>query len=161
MMGKLHVLNNNLSNDRKFSSAIAGDYKAFPYISSKEPYSNAGNSLCTLFDENSKSFVRYFSQGNNIVKYGVAGSEAYVDPNNLPNIPLAILTYDYSKTCAIVKDEEGIIKAYLYNFLSEDDSDVSGNGSRSIIDLSNCENIDQATMFYSGPSATCISLCHK
>lgn len=150
--GKLHVLNNNQSNDRKFSSAVAGVYDAFPYITLKSSGVNA-NPLCVVFDKLSKSFMRYYPGGTSMSRYGEASSGAYVDVNNLPNVPVAIMTYDYYRTCAVVKGVDGKINAHLYNFFSGDDTNLSGNGSRSIIDLSGCEDIDKAVMFYTGPIA--------
>lgn len=150
---KLHVINNNLSNDRKFSAAIAGDYQAFPYLTLKS-YRNNSAVTCVVFDEKSKSFLRYYTNGTSLAKFSAASSEAYVDANNLPSVPLAIFTYDGQKTGVILKDEEGKTALWLYNFWVEDDSNLSGNGSRSKIDLSNCEDIENATMFYAETSGS-------
>lgn len=152
--GKLHVLNQNLSNDRKFSSPIAGDYKAYPYITQKNTYSNTSSIACVIFDEQSKSFKPYYSGASELTSFGTASDEAYVDANDLPSEPLAIFTYDREKTGVILKDEEGKTALWLFNMFSEDDSNLSGNGSRSKIDLSACEDIDNATMFYAEPSGT-------
>ena len=151
--GKLHVINNNLSNDRKFSSVISGDYKAFPYITQKG-YSNSSGAACVIFDEKSKSFMRYYTGGTSFSRYGAASADAYVDANNLPSEPLAIFTYDREKTGVILRDEEGKIALYLYNLWAIDDSNLSGNGSRSKIDLSACEDIENATMFYAEASGS-------
>ncbi|MFV0590301.1 MAG: PKD-like family lipoprotein [Draconibacterium sp.] len=151
--GKLHIINNNLSNDRKFSAAISGDYQAAPYLTQKT-YSNNSDAVCIIFDKNSKSFMRYYNGGTSFSKFGAAGSEAYVDANNLPSIPQAIFTYDREKTGVILKDEEGKMALWLYNFWASDDSNLSGNGSRSKIDLSACEDIDKATMFYAETSGS-------
>ncbi|WP_163716025.1 PKD-like family lipoprotein [Mangrovibacterium lignilyticum] len=151
--GKLHALNNNLSNDRKFSAAIAGDYQASSYLSLKGSYSDAGKYLTVIFDEKSKSFLPYYANATSISRFGTSSPDAYVSPNNLPTIPMAIMSYDYTKTCAIVNDG-GTIYAYLYNFLSDDDTNFSGNGARSKIDLSGCEDIANAKIFYAGYSGT-------
>lgn len=151
--GKLHVINNNQSNDRKFSAAIAGDYQVFPYITMK-PGSNNTDVACVIFDEKSKSFMRYYTNGTSFAKFSAASSEAYVDANNLPSVPLAIFTYDGGNTGVILKDEEGKTALWLYNLWAEDDSNLSGNGSRSKIDLSACEDIENATMFYAEASGS-------
>ncbi len=150
--GKLHVINNNLSNDSKFSDEIAGDYDAFPYLTLYD--SSSDGALCTVYDKNSNSFLKYYYKGSSLTSYGTASADAYVDPNNLPNDPMAIMTYDYTKTCAIVKDDDGVVKAFLYDFFADDETDLSANGSRSVIDLSGCEGIEDATMFYCGYSGT-------
>lgn len=147
--GKLHVLNNNKGNDRKFSAAIGGDYDAFPFISHE-----LDDEICVVFDKESLSFMRYYSEGSTLVPFGTGASGAVVSPNNLPNVPLAIMTYGDDKTCAIVEDTDNVLKAFLYNFNSTVEGDYSAEGSRSKIDLSGCEDIDEATMFYAGYTAT-------
>ncbi|PTN05926.1 PKD-like family lipoprotein [Mangrovibacterium marinum] len=151
--GKLHVINNNLSNDRKFSSAISGDYEAFPYITQKG-YSNSSGAACVIFDEESKSFMRYYTGGTSFSKYGAASAGAYVDARNLPSLPLAMFTYNGDYTGVVLRDEDGKMALWLYNLWASDDSDLSGNGSRSKIDLSACEDIENATMFYAESSGT-------
>ncbi len=152
--GKLHVINNAQSNDRKFSAAISGDYTAYPFISRKNPYADPSPIACVIFDEKSKSFLRYYSESTSFSKYPAGSGEAFVDANNLPSIPLAIFSYDRQKTGVVLRDEDGKIALWLYDLMAEDDSDLSGNGSRSKIDLSNCEDIENATMFYAEASGS-------
>lgn len=151
--GKLHVINNNLSNDRKFSAAISGDYEAFPYLTKKD-YSNNSAVACVIFDKMSKSFLRYYSNGTSLTKFSAPSAGAYVDANNLPSVPLAVFTYDREKTGVVLRDADGKMALWLYNLWASDDSDLSGNGSRSMIDLSACEDIDKATMFYAEASGS-------
>lgn len=151
--GKLHVINNNLSNDRKFSAAISGDYTAFPYLTQKS-YSNNSAVACVIFDEKGKSFLRYYTNGTSLSRFGAASSGAYVDANNLPSVPKAIFTYNSQYTGVVLKDADEKMALWLYNFWATDASNLSGNGSRSKIDLSACEDIDKATMFYAEASGS-------
>lgn len=148
--GQLHVLNNNQSNDRKFSSAVAGDYELLPYISNE-----LEDELCVVFDKQSLSFMKYFDQGSSLVQFGSSSSDVVVSPNDLPSEPLAIFNYDESNTCVVLEDTDGKIKAFLYNFNSDTEGDYSAAGSRSVVDLSDCEDIANATMFYGASASTC------
>ena len=143
--GKLHMIDNTEGNDSRFSAPIAGDYEAYPYISSR-----LNNAACALFDMKSMSFVKYYSKASTISRLAPASSSAFVDANNLPSVPVAIVNINYGNTCAVLKDADGKMKAFSYNFNSGDESDFSGNGQRSIIDLSECEGINEATLFYGG-----------
>ena len=149
--GKLHVLYTNKGNDRKFSAPISGNYNAASYLSTatRKSSSPSGkiNADQVIFDLDNKKFRPYYPQANEISEFGPTIANAYVDVNNIPGTPLAILAAEAGSTYAIML--EGDVP-YLYhaNFYNAvDDGDLSADGANSKIDLSGCENIKEAKYF--------------
>lgn len=146
--GKLHVLYTNRENDRKFSAPIGGDYQAGNYLSqatktSWYPTTGAMNEDQVIYDEQSQGFRPYFPQEIEIGSFGPTSPDAYINVKKLPSNPLFMAGADGGKTYAILENE-GRHELYIMNFFNTvDDGDLSGNGYESIIDLSQCEDIDQ------------------
>lgn len=156
--GSLHTLYLDKANSRKFSAPIAGDskgYEAMPYLmfSTKttwRPTPNAINADQVVFDAKNLRFVPYFSRRSVLSTFTSTNKDAVVDANKLPVKPMVVLNGVNNSTYAIVKTE-GKTLLYRYNFYNRvDEGDLSADGARSVLDISGCEGLDDATMF-----ATC------
>lgn len=150
--GKLHVLYTNKSNDRKFSAPIAGDYEAWPFLmyntrTTWRPVSDAINAWQVIYDKKNRQFRPYYSQGTSISNFKSTTEDAYVDANKLPADPVAVFQTGGNYTAAIL-NIDGVPMLYRWCFYNvADDGDLSADGSRSIIDLSGCTDIQNAKLW--------------
>lgn len=151
--GKLHVIYANQPNDMKFSEPIAGDYDAYPFLMrATVPYRQVSgriNAWQVIFDKKSKSFRPYYSGSSQLSRFKTTLDDAYVDANNVPGDIKGIFQMGSYQT-GVVTVVDGTYYLYRFQFYNvEDDGDLSAQGERSIIDLSGCEDIQNATMFAS------------
>jgi len=144
--GKLHVLNNDQENDRKFSAPISGDYQAATFLSTEtrttwRPTAGAINADQIIFDEKNLKFRPYFANDIKMSEFGPTVNSAFADANKLPAKPMVVHSGGSGKTYAIVS-VEGVPYLYMFNFNNVvDDGDLSADGANSIIDLSGCKDI--------------------
>jgi len=144
--GKLHVLNNDQENDRKFSAPISGDYQAATFLSTEtrttwRPTAGAINADQIIFDEKNLKFRPYFANDIKMSEFGPTVNGAFADANKLPAKPMVVHSGGSGKTYAIVS-VEGVPYLYMFNFNNVvDDGDLSADGANSIIDLSGCKDI--------------------
>ena len=152
--GKMHVLYANQPNDMKFSEPIAGDYVAYPFLSHEtrttwRPVEGAINAWQVIYDQKNHKLRPYFNQSSQVSNFKSTVSDAVVDANNVPGDVKAVFQMGNSYT-GIVTHISGKPYLYIYNFYNRiDNGDLSGQGARSIIDLSGCEDIMNATMYKS------------
>ena len=146
--GKLHIINNNKENDRKFSAPISGDYQAGKYlsiatISDWRPTAGAISADQVVFDEKNLKFRPYFANDIKLSEFGPTVAGAFVDANKVPAKPLVMGGGVGGSTYAIVVNpEDGKPYLYMYNFYDVvDDGDLSADGANSVIDLSGCKDI--------------------
>ena len=155
--GKLHVIYANQPNDMKFSEPIAGDYVAAPFLMKNtlttwRPVEGAIDAWQVIYDEKNHRFRPYFSGASSVTAFKGTTSEAYVDANNVPGDVKAVFQGGGNYTCVITYIEG---KPYLYRYCFYnvvDNGDLSADGARSILDLSGCEDIQNATLFASNTS---------
>ena len=155
--GKLHVIYANQPNDLKFSEPVAGNYEAFPFLmintrTTWRPVEGAIDAWQVIYDQMSHSFRPYFSGGSSVSNFKSTADTAYVDANRVPGDVKAIFQGGGNYTCVITYIDG---KPYLYRYCfynKVDNGDLSAEGARSIIDLSGCEDIQNATMFASNTS---------
>lgn len=152
--GKMHVIYANHPNDMKYSEPIAGDYEAYPYLTpvtrtTWRPVANAINAWQVIYDQKNRKFRPYFSGSSQVSNFRTTVDDAYVDANNVPGDIKAIFQMNNNCT-GVVTYVDGVPYLYIYSFYNRvDNGNLSGNGARSIIDLSGCEDIQNAKMFYS------------
>ncbi len=152
--GKMHVLYTNQPNDMKFSEPIAGDYEAFPFLSHEtrttwRPVEGAINSWQVIYDKKNHSFRPYFNGSSQFSNFKSTVSDAVVDANNVPGDVKAVFQMSNSYT-GVVTHIDGKPYLYIYNYYNRiDNGDLSGQGARSIIDLSGCEDIMNAKIYSS------------
>ena len=152
--GKLHVLYANKSNDRKFSSPIAGDYEAYPYlmfetIASWRPVSGAINAYQVIYDRKNRKFRPYYNSASSVASFKKTDGDAYLDANSVPAEPKYIFNGGGNQTCAIV-EEDGQSWLYRYLFYNVvDDGDLSASGDGSKLSLEGCTDIKNAKYFAS------------
>ncbi len=151
--GKLHVLYNGKSNDRKFSSAIAGDYEAYPYLmytttTSWRPVTGAINSYNVIYDKKNHKFSPYYGSASALSSFKRTSSDAYVDANAVPENVKAVFNGGGNNTCVVAEDADGTTWLYRYLFYNRvDNGDLSASGARSKLDLSKCKDIKNAKLF--------------
>lgn len=151
--GKLHVLYNGKSNDRKFSSAIAGDYEAYPYlmyttISSWRPVTGAINSYNVIYDKKNHKFSPYYGSASALSSFKRTSSDAFVDANAVPENVKAVFNGGGNNTCVVAEDADGTTWLYRYLFYNRvDEGDLSASGAHSKLDLSKCKDIKNAKLF--------------
>ncbi len=151
--GKLHVLYNGKSNDRKFSSAIAGDYEAYPYLmytttASWRPVTGAINAYNVIYDKKNHKFSPYYGSASSLSSFKRTSSDAYVDANAVPENVKAVFNGGGNSTCVVTEDAEGTTWIYRYLFYNRvDNGDLSASGERSKLDLSKCKDIKNAKLF--------------
>ncbi len=152
--GKLHTLYTNVANDRKFSAPIAGDYEADTYLmfqskTTWRPTPNAINADQVIYDKKNDKFRPYFNMNTSIGNFKSTSGDVYADANKLPADPKVILNCGSNQTYCILK-EDGKNWLYRFNFYNRvDNGSLEAEGSRSKIDLSQCENLDNAKLFAS------------
>lgn len=152
--GKLHVLYSNKTNDRKFSEAIAGDYKAYPYLmfntmTSWRPVTGAINAYQVIYDEKNHKFRPYYSMGTSVSTFKHTDADAYVDANKVPATPKFIFNGGGNQTCAVI-EEDGKPWLYRYIFYNVvDNGDLSPAGEKSKMSLEGCTDIKNAKLFAS------------
>jgi len=152
--GKLHVIYANQPNDLKFSEPIAGNYEAFPFLmintrTTWRPVEGAIDAWQVIYDQKNHSFRPYFSGGSSLSNFKSTADTAYVDANKVPGDVKAVFQGGGNYTCVITYID-GKPFLYRYCFYNKvDNGDLSAEGARSIIDLSDCEDIEHATMFAS------------
>ena len=150
--GKLHVIYANQPNDMKFSEPIAGDYEAWPFLMRQtyttwRPVEGAINSWQVLYDKKNRRFRPYFSQSTSLSNFKSTVGDAYVDANNVPGDVKAVFQGGACMTY-VVTVIDGTYYLYRYQFYNiVDNGDLSADGARSILDLSGCEDIQNATHF--------------
>lgn len=150
--GKLHVLYTDMANDRKFSSAIAGDYVAYPYLMVKtfttySPVTDAIDAYQVIYDEENSKFRPYYSQATSVSSFKTTVSDAYADANSVPSTINAIFNGGGYATCCIIEKDDSIW-LYRYCFYNVvDDGDLSADGSRSILSLEGCTDIRNAKLY--------------
>lgn len=154
--GKLHTLYLDKANSRKFSSSIAGDikdYEAMPYlmIQTKTQWGHVADAIDAdqvLVDAKNLRFIPYYSRNTSTSSFKTTDKEvAVVDANQLPAKPMAVLNGENNNTYALIK-VDGTMYLYRFNFYNRvDEGDLSADGERSILDLSGCEDLANATMF--------------
>lgn len=157
--GKLHVLYTNQTNDRKFSSPIAGDYEAYTFLAHQTKTSwgaveGAINADQIIYDTKNQRFRPYFPYGTSISNFNSTNGDAWINANNIPSDPVAIFNgYSGQTYCIIVEDNVHYL--YRFNFYNRvDNGDLSADGQRSKIDLSACTGIAQATIFAANNAGT-------
>ena len=141
--GKLHVINNNKENDRKFSAPISGDYIAGNYLSieTRNSYSSGSiNADQVIFDEKNMKFRPYFANDIKMSEFGPTAAEAFADANKIPAKPMVMQGGASGRTYAIIP-VNGVPYLYRFDFNGVDDGDLSADGANSIIDLSGCKDI--------------------
>lgn len=152
--GKMHVIYANQPNDLKFSEPIAGDYTAYPFLMKNtlttwRPVEGAINAWQVIYDQKNKRFIPYFSGAASFSAFKSTIQEADVDANNVPGEVKAIFQGGANYTCVITVID-GVTYLYRYCFYNVvDNGNLSAEGARSIIDLSGCEDIANATAFTS------------
>ncbi len=154
--GKIYTLYTNRANSRKFSAPIAAadneGYVAAPFMmrnprydySNKQGVINAGQ---VIYDSKNRRFLPYYAQRTSLSNFLATADSARLDANRLPVQPKAIVNGYNNETFAIM-DIDG--KPYLYRYLFYevvDKGDLSADGSRSIIDMSGCEDFANAKLF--------------
>ena len=153
--GKLHTLYLDKANSRKFSAAISGDskdYEAMPYLmfNSKTTWMHTPNAIDAdqvLMDSKNLRFVPYFSRSSATSSFMSTNNDAVVDANKLPAKPEIVLNGGNNYTYAIIK-RDGSTWLYRYNFYNRgDEGDLSADADRSILNLDECEDIANATLF--------------
>ena len=150
--GQLHVLYTDQTNDRKFSTAISGDYDLAPFLAheTRSSYSAVEGAIDAdqiVYDLESHSFRPYYSAGSSLSSFRSTSGDAYIDANDMPTDPIAIFN-GYAERTYCITEEEGIYYLYRFNFYNVvDDGDLSADGDRSKIDLSGCTGIAEATLF--------------
>ncbi|MCR5131658.1 MAG: hypothetical protein K6C10_09405 [Prevotella sp.] len=150
--GKMHVLYANQPNDIKFSEPIAGDYEAYPFLmratlTTWRPVEGAIASCQVLYDKKHRAFRPYFTQATQLSWFKSTVGDAYVDANNVPGDIKAIFQGGSYQTY-VVTVIDGVYYLYRYQFYNViDNGDLSADGARSIIDLSGCEDLQNATLF--------------
>lgn len=150
--GKMHVLYTDKTNDRKFSSPVAGDYDAYPALmlktrNSYSSVSGAINAWQVIYDQKNHKFRPYYSKGTSISNFKTTVEDAYVDINNLPADPVAVFQTGGNHIAAIMNiDGKPMLYRYkIYNVV--DKGNLSAQGARSIIDLSGCTDIQNAKLW--------------
>ena len=140
------------TNDRKFSTAISGDYDLAPFLA-HETRSSYGAVEGTIdadqivYDLESHSFRPYYSAGSSLSSFRSTSGDASIDANDMPTDPIAIFN-GYNERTYCITEEEGVYYLYRFNFYNVvDDGDLSTDGARSKIDLSGCTGIAEATLF--------------
>ena len=152
--GKMHVLYANQPNDMKFSEPIAGNYEAYPFLmrattTSWGAVAGAINSWQVIYDKKNQSFRPYFSGSSQISNFKTTKGDAFLDANKVPGDVKGVFQMGSSYT-GVVTHIGGKPYLYLYNFYNRvDEGDLSARGDRSIVDLSGCEDIMNATMYAS------------
>ena len=155
--GKLHVIYANQPNDMKFSEPVAGDYEAASFLMKNtrttwRPVEGAINAWQVVYDEKNHRFRPYFSGASSVSAFKSTTSDAVVDANNVPGDVKAVFQGGGNYTCVITV-VDGVYYLYRYCFYNViDNGDLSADGTRSIIDLSGCEDIENATLFASNTS---------
>lgn len=154
--GQLYTMYTDKANSRKFSSAInSGDEKAVslsPYVmfntkTDWRPAENAINADQVLFDEANSRFVPYYSQHSSFGGFKSTSGDAVVDANKVPGKVKKILNAGEEDTY-VITEIDGVLYLYRYTFYNvADNGDFSTEGARSIIDLSGCEHLKEATIF--------------
>lgn|GEM_PF-189676 len=150
--GKLYTLYTNKANSRKFSSPIAGDYTAYPFLmkEARNSYSTKKgviNAAQVLFDSKHLRFIPYYSQATSTSTFKETKDSAFADANKLPVEPKAVINGDGNQTY-VVLSVGGKPYLYRFNFYDVvDDGDLSADGNRSIIDMSGCEDFANAKYF--------------
>lgn len=155
--GKMHVIYANHPNDMKFSEPVAGDYDAWPFLmlntlTTWRPVEGAIDAWQVLYDAKHKAFKPYFSGSTQLSAFKSTVDSAYVDANKVPGDVKAVFQGGGNYTCVITYIGG---KPYLYRYCfynRVDNGDLSAEGARSVIDLSGCEDIQNATMFASNTS---------
>ena len=152
--GKLHVLYADKTNDRKFSDPIAGDYVAAPFLMKNtrttwRPVAGAINAWQVIYDQQHNRFRPYYAQGSQISNFKSTLKDAIVDANAVPGDIKAVFQSGGNYTC-VLTNVDNTPKLYRYNFYNVVDSgNLSASGTRSIIDLSGCTDIQRAKLFAS------------
>lgn len=161
--GRLHTLYLDKANSRKFSAAVAGDsrdYEAMPWLMSTtkttwRPTPNAIDADQVIFDMKNMRFIPYFARKTSMSTFLSTNGSAVVDANKLPAKPIVVVNGVNNTTYAIV-NVDGTMLLYRYNFYNRvDEGDLSADGARSVIDISACTDLSNATMFTTctvGPS---------
>ena len=152
--GKLHVIYANQPNDLKFSEPIAGDYDATAFLMKNtlttwRPVEGAIDAWQVIYDQKNRRFRPYFSGGSSVSAFKSTLADAYVDANSVPGDVKAVFQGGGNYTCVITVVDG---KPYLYRYCFynvTDNGNLAADGARSIIDLSNCEDIMNATRFAS------------
>ena len=152
--GKLHVIYANQPNDLRFSEPVAGDYEAYPFLmintrTTWRPVEGAIDAWQVVYDEKNKAFRPYFSGASSVSNFKSTVDTAYVDANKVPGDVKAVFQGGGNYTC-VVTYVSGKPYLYRYCFYNKvDNGDLSAEGARSVIDLSGCEDIQNATRFAS------------
>lgn len=154
--GKLYTLYTNRANSRKFSAPIATadnqGYTAGAFLmkNPRNSYSRKQgviNAAQVIYDSQNRRFLPYYSQRTSLSNFLATSDSARIDANKLPVEPRAIVNGNDNETYAVM-DIDG--KTYLYRYLFYDvvdNGDLSADGSRSILDISGCEDIANAKLF--------------
>ena len=151
---KMHVIYANQPNDMMFSEPIAGDYEAYPFLmratrTTWRPVAGAINSWQVIYDKKNHKFRPYFSGSSQVSNFKTTIDDAVVDANSVPGDIKSVFQMGSNYT-GVVTHISGKPYLYLYNFYNRvDEGDLSAQGARSIIDLSGCEDIMNATMYAS------------
>lgn len=158
--GKLYTLYTSKANSRKFSASIAGDkndYTADDFLlfntkASWRPVTGAIGSDMVIFDKQNLRFIPYYSQKSSMSSFTTTAADAYLDANKLLAQPKVILNGYNNVTYAIIPFG-GTNYLCRYNFYNRvDEGDLSYGGDRSRIDLSGCEDLDNAKYWASNTS---------
>ena len=150
--GKMHVIYANQPNDMKFSEPIAGDYEAYPFLMRQtyttwRPVEGAISAWQVVYDKKNHRFRPYFSQSTQVSNFKSTVDDAYVDANNVPGDVKAVFQGGAYATY-VVTVVNGTYYLYRYQFYNiVDNGDLSADGARSVLDLSGCEDIQNAQHF--------------
>ena len=154
--GELYTLYVSQPNSRKFMSPVnSGDEKStslFPFVmfNSKttwRPAENAINADQVLFDVAGSRFVPYYAGHSSFGAFKTTEGTAVVDANRVPGTVKKILNAGNNDTY-VITIVDGTPYLYRYTFYNvADNGDFSTEGERSIIDLSGCEHLTEATLF--------------
>ncbi len=156
--GKVHTLYTTETNDRKFSTYLAGDYEAGDFLMFKPKYYRSSSGVIdadqVIYDKENSKFRPYYAKRSSISSFSTTEASAVLDANNLPAEPKMILNGYNSQTYVII-EVDGTYYLYRFQFYNvTDDGDLSYTGSsNSITDLSGCTDIDQAKYYASNTNA--------
>ena len=154
--GQLYTMYVDRANSRKFAEPVSSpDEKAvsvYPYLmpltkTDWRPAENAINADQVIFDASAQSFLPYYARRSSYANFKATDGEAFADARKVPGNVMKIFTAGDNDTY-VITEIDGNLWLYRFTFYNvADDGDFSTEGARSIIDLSGCEHLKDATCF--------------
>ncbi len=156
--GKLYTMYTDRANSRKFAEYVCSpDENAvdvYPYLmfmtkTSWRPAENAINADQVVFDASSGRFLPYYASYSSYANFKATDGQAYADARKVPGNIKKILNAGDNETY-VITEIDGNLWLYRFMFYNvADNGDFSAEGERSIIDLSGCEHLKDASCFAS------------